>query len=467
MSNISKLLKSQIPENLGVHLTPELKLKDLQESELPKAYYCSADIPSIARMLKNAWFERHSGGDRTLHKTVLLSAPLFYPVGVGKTFIPLIEDPTKKPIDVVGMIFPSSPPPAFSEGSSVQSGVVTHPPPPPPATSSPPQQEDTNTKKDKKQKPPNEIKEQSQLPTSLSRLLDFAREIARARFTTISDVDILHIFATFGCLTWRALVKTTTQSNSPWMTNETGIYRRTINTIRSFVIDEEDRLELIKIEGWYLDMSASDLASSDLVRVMISLLAHESVVPPYIAAAIQSVWMYHGMGTYLFLHEAAKQLGTKPVKLLMDMCLPAVNSTIESLVDLMEDQGNQKHIKVFPYLKILYPTFYSGAASKSSLAFMYLIRQILEPRTPGKEGQDGIWGKVVGKPGKDIQVVMYNAALKIRRKYMLSADEDQTSKLMQQVIRETSLPTSAPPSVPEDEDNLAEPCDFNESDKEQ
>ncbi|DAZ87771.1 TPA_asm: hypothetical protein [Metorhabdovirus 1] len=399
MSHISELLSGTLPDadQLGTLAVSDLRISGIK-SELFNQPYTGAGLneSSVGDLLKSAWTLRNDPNRRLCARAVLLAAPMFYPVANGETFASQLVEENGKPIlDVLINI------PQAIEDAGSSSRQTTG--------------------------------------SSVSRLLKAIETKETGPWGQVPSSEITRAFAVLGVYPWRTLVKSAGATEAPWFTTQGGIYVRMVTALNTTFTQAGSNSDILNdIARWYKDVDPSELTQSSHAAVMIRLLSRSALIPPYIAAAIQSVWMYHGLGTYLFLRHAASCLHITPIQLLSDVVMPLLNTTIDALCNLMIEEKKEAATRpYFPYIKILHSNFHINVSIKNAVPFMYLMRQIIEPLKPDAAlPTSGIWAKICPKPGDDICEVLYTAAIRLRRKHLLAVKPNVTSDLMKSVLED-------------------------------
>ncbi|WWV90393.1 MAG: hypothetical protein [Barnaclevirus sp.] len=375
-------------------------------------------IEVASTLLQHAWNCRNTLKKKQAARYVLLAAPLFYPVSLSNTLITILPE-TDFTADVGGSFVDIVP--------TVETPVAGP-------------------------------------STAIGERVGDAVTIMKGSLPVfpiegLSAQEVTALFATVGVLPWRGLVKSIDVRASPWVTSATGIFQRTIQSIKSCLEDREHQAydQLVgSLIDWYANQNPSDLLSMPHASLMIRILVSPSVIiPPYIAASIQSVWRYHGMAPYVLLREASRVLNISPLQILKMSACPILNNTILGLLELMEAE-TKDNTGLFAYCKILNSALFPSAASKTSINFLYWIRQLIEPRDPNAIGEGtGIWQKICESPGTDIKRILHTAALKLRSKTLYAPDRDLTSNFMYEVLEEMSSLPIAVSDVLSDPDDLA------------
>nr|DAZ87843.1 TPA_asm: hypothetical protein [Clonorhabdovirus 2] len=401
MSHITKLLTGTLPDadQLGTSVISDLRVAGIKSELFDKPFTGKGlGERDAAELLKAAWAARNDSNRRLYARAILLASPMFFPMANGETFASQLNEPN---------------------GTGIVETLVTLP-------QAAERKDDSSS---------------STSVSSISRLIKAIETRETGPWGQVPDSEIARAFAVLGIYPWRTLVKSAGSTEAPWFTAQGGIYVRTVNALNtSFSQGQASSDILNEITHWYKDVDPTELIQSTHAVIMIRLLSRSPLIPPFIAAAIQSVWMYHGLGTYLFLRHAAACLHITPVQLLSDIVMPLLNSTIDALCNLMIEEKQEASTRpYFPYIKILHSNFHVNVSIKNAVPFMYLMRQIIEPLKPDAPiPTTGIWAKICPRPGDDVCEVLYTAAMRLRRKHLLAAKPDVTSELMQGVLEDCS-----------------------------
>ncbi|APG78660.1 hypothetical protein 1 [Beihai barnacle virus 7] len=392
MTTIKAFLSGQVEGLPASEQEPSnVECKDALTDRLKKVYNYRDD--SHKALLAKAWRERNSDKARLVSRKLLLAAPLFYSPPGSETWVRTTAVKPDNASDLIEDVLEDT----------LKTDATTTP-----------------------------------LTTLSQRVLKILD--SSAGDSLVSQETILEYLPIYAIIPWRALVKSGGVTSSEWFSSATGAMTTAIKAA-------DDRLrqadETVKndMKTWFAQVDPTELLTNHLAEIMACALAHSERVPPFIAASIQSVWMYHGLGTYIFLREAARTLGLNSPELLRELCCPLLNNQIMALVKLMIDE-QANNTPVFPYIKIINTNFHSGVSTKRCIPLMYVLRQIICPISPKTKQGEGIWGKMCGVPSLDVRIPLAQAAMRLRRKHILTVREGETSEVMQQIlgeIRDTPL----------------------------